>query len=161
MHPFPSLGTCEACEESQKESGEKSLGPHPFVPLVAAGAQVVVQLLRLSDSATPWPSLSFTISWSLLKLKSIESVMPSNHLVLCHPILLPSVFPSIKVFSNESALRIRWSKYWSFSISSFNEYSGLIFFRIDWFDLTVQGTLKSQHHNSRVSILICAQVISF
>ena len=90
---------------------------------------------------------SITNSWSLLKLMSIESVMPSNHLVLCHPLLLPpSIFPSIRVFSNESALRIRWSKYWSFSfsISSSNEYSGLISFRINWFDLlAVQGTLKS------------------
>ena len=90
---------------------------------------------------------------------SIESVMPSNHLILCHPLLLlPSIFPSIKVFSNKSALRIRWPKYWSFSfsISPSNEYSGLISFRIDWFDLlAVQGTLKSvlQHHSSKVPIL--------
>ena len=85
-----------------------------------------------------------TISWSLLKLMSIESVRPSNHLVLCHPpLLLPSIFPSIRVFSNESALRIRWPKYWSFSISPSNEYSGLISFRMDWLDLlAVQGTLK-------------------
>ena len=92
-------------------------------------------------------SLSFTISQSLLKLMPIESVMPSNHLILCHPLLLlPSIFPSIRVFSNESALHIRWPKYWSFSfsISPSKEYSGLIFFRIDWFDLlVVQGTLKS------------------
>ena len=90
-------------------------------------------------------SLSITISRSLLKLISIESVMPSNHLVLCHPLfLLPSIFPSIRVFSNESVLRIRWRKYWSFSfsISPSNEYSGLTSFRIDWFDLlAVQGTL--------------------
>ena len=103
-------------------------------------------------------SQSFTISWSLLKLTSIESVMPSNHLILCHPLLLlPSIFPSIRVFSNELALRISWSKYWSFSfsISPSNEYSGLISFRIDWFDLlAVQGTLKSllQHHSSKASI---------
>lgn len=85
--------------------------------------------------------LSFIISWSLLKLMSIESMMPSNHLILCRPLLLlPSIFPSIQVFSNESALCIRWPKYWSFSVSSSNEYSGLISFRIDWFDLfTVQG----------------------
>ena len=100
-------------------------------------------------------SLSFTISWSLLKLMSIESVMPSNHLVLCHPLLLlPSAFPSIRVFPNGSYLCIRWPKYWrfSFSISPPNEYSGLISFRIDWFDLlAVQGTLKSllQHHSSK------------
>ena len=100
--------------------------------------------------ATPWTaahqaSLSFTISQSLLKLMSIESVMPSNHLILCHPLfLLPSIFPSIRVFSNESALRIRWAKYWSFSISPSNEYSALISFRIDWFFLlAVQGSLKS------------------
>ena len=106
---------------------------------------------------TPWTpvgqaSLSFTISRSLLKLRSIELVMPSNHLILCHPLLLlPSVFPSIRVFSSESALCIKWPKYWSFSfsISPSNEYSGLISFRIDWFDLlAVQGTLKSllQHY---------------
>ena len=103
--------------------------------------------------------LSITNSWSLLKLMSIKSVMPSNHLVLCHLLLLPpSTFPSIKVFSNESALRIRWSKYRSFSvsISPSNEYPGLISFRIDWLDLrAVQGTLKSllQHHSSKASIL--------
>ena len=111
---------------------------------------------------TPWAavcqaSLSFTISWSLLKLMSIESMMPSNRLILCHP-LLPSIFPSIRVFSNKSAFCIRWPKYWSFgfSISTSNEYSGLIFFRIDCFDfLAVQGTLKSllQHHSSKASIL--------
>ena len=114
---------------------------------------------------TPWSaacqaSLSFTISWSLLKLMFIESVMLSNHLVLCHPLLLmPSIFPSIRVFSNELSFRLRWSKYWSFSISISNEYSGLISFRIDWFDLlAVQGILKSifQHHNLKVSILQCS-----
>ena len=87
---------------------------------------------------------------------SITSVMPSNHLILCHPLLLlPSVFPSITVFSNESVLHIRWPNYWSFSISSSSEYSGLISFRIDWFDLAVQGTLQSllQHHNSKAPIL--------
>ena len=113
---------------------------------------------------TPWTaahqaSLSITNSWSLLKLMSIESVMPSNHLILCCPLLLlPSVFPSIRVFSNELALHIRWPKQWSFSfsISPSNDYSGLIYFRIDWFDLlSVQGTLKSllQDHNSKASIL--------
>ena len=107
-------------------------------------------------------SLSFTISWSLLKLKSIESVMPSNHLVLCHSLLLPSsILPSIRVFSNESALHIRWPKDWSFcsSIGPSNEYSGLISFRFDWFDLlAVQVTLKSllQHHNSKTSIFQCS-----
>ena len=106
--------------------------------------------------------LSFAISWSLLKFMSIESVMPSNHLILWHSLLfLPSVFLSLRVFSNESALHIRWSKYLSFSfnISPSNENSGLIFFKIDWFDLlAVQGTLKSilQHHSSKASILWCS-----
>ena len=118
------------------------------------------------DSATQWTaahqaSLSIINSQSLLKLMFIELVMPSNHLILCHPILLPSIFPSIRVFSNESVLCIRWPKYWSFSfsISPSNEYSGLISFRMDWFDLlVVQGTLKSllQHHSSKVSILQCS-----
>ena len=114
---------------------------------------------------TPWTAarqashLAFTISWSLLKLMSIESVMPSTHLALYHPLLLlPSMFPSIRVFSNELALRIRWSKYWSFSfsISPSNEHSGPISFRIDWFNLlAVQRTLKNllQHHSSKASIL--------
>ena len=112
---------------------------------------------------TPWTaahqaSLSITNSQSLLKLMSIDSVMPSKHFILCRPLLfVPSIFPSISVFSNESALRIRWPKYWSFSISisSSNEYSGLISLRIDWLDLVVQGSLKSllQHHSSKVSIL--------
>ena len=106
--------------------------------------------------ATPWTAahqayLSITNSRSLLKFMSIESVIPSNHLILCHPLLLlPSIFPSIRVFSNESFLRIRWPKYWSFSfsISPSNEYSGLISLRIDWFDLlAVQGTLKSSPHH--------------
>ena len=113
---------------------------------------------------TPWTaarqaSLSFTITQSLLKLMSIESVMPSNYLILCHPLLLlPSAFPSIRVFSSGSVLCIRWPKDWSFSfsISPSNEYSGLISFRIDWLDLlTVQGTLNSllQHQSSKASIL--------
>ena len=101
--------------------------------------------------------MSITNSQSLLKLMSIESVMPSNHLILCRSLLLlPSIFPSIMVFSNEAVLHIRWPMYWSRSISPSNEYSGLISFRIDWFDLlSVQGTLKSllQHHSSKVSIL--------
>ena len=121
----------------------------------------------VSDSATPWTaahqaSLSITNSWSLLKLTSIELVMPSDYLILCRPLLLPpSTFPIIRVFSNESALCIRWPKYWSFSfiISPSNEYSGLISFRMDWLDLlAVQGTLKSllQHHSSKASILWCS-----
>ena len=96
--------------------------------------------------------LAFTISHSLLKLTSIELVMPSSYLILCHPLLLPSIFPSIRVFSNESALHIWWSKYWSFSMSPSNEHPGLISFRMDWLDLlAVQGTLKSllQHHSSK------------
>ena len=113
--------------------------------------------------------MSFTVPWSLLKLMSIEFVMPSNHIILCCPLfLLPSIFPSAKVFSNESALHIRWPKYWSFSITPFNEYSGLISFRTDWFNLlAVQGTLKSllQQHSSKASIPQCsaffkAQLIS-
>ena len=113
------------------------------------------------DCSTPG-FLSFTISWSLFKLTSIESVMLSNHLVLCCSLfLLPSTFPNIMVFSNKSAPRIRWPKYWnfSFSISLSNEYSGLISFRIDWFDLlAVQGTLKSlfQNHSLKASIFQCA-----
>ena len=118
---------------------------------------------------TPWTaahqaSLSITNSQSLFKLMSIPSVMPSNHLILCCPLLLlPSIFPSIMVFSNESVLCIRWPKYWSFSfsISPSNEYSGLTFFRIDWFDLlAVQGTLPSkslhQHHSLKASIFWCS-----
>ena len=118
-----------------------------------------VQLFAIPCTAPHEASLPFTISGSLLRLLSIESVMPFNHLVLCHPLLLPpSVFPSIRVFSNESVLCIRWLKYWSFSfsISPSNEYSGLISFRMDWLDLlAVQGTLKTllQHHSSRASVL--------
>ena len=106
--------------------------------------------------------MSITNSWSLLELMSTESLMPSSHLILCHPLLLPPlIFPSIKVFSNESVLHITWPKYWSFSfnISSSNEYSGLISFGMDWLDLlAVQGTLKSllQHHSSKASILRCS-----
>ena len=128
-----------------------------------------VQLLsRVWLFATPWTtarwiSLSVTNFQSLLKLMSIESVMPSNHLILCRPLLLPpSIFPSIRVFSNETVLCIRWPKYWSFSlsISPSNEYSGLISFRMDWVDLlAIQGTLKSrlQHHNSKAETLLCQQ----
>ena len=120
-------------------------------------AQSCLTLCNLMNCST---SLSITNSWSLLKLMSIGSVMPSNHLILCHPLLLlPSIFPSLRIFSNKSAVRIRWPKYWSFSfnISPSNEYSGLISFRIDWLDLlAVHGTLKSlpQHHSSKASILL-------
>ena len=124
----------------------------------------VQSLIHVQLFVTPWTaarqaSLSITNSQSLLKLMSIELVLPSNHLILCCPLLLsPSVFHSIRVFSNESVLCIRWPKYWSFSfsISPSNEYSGLIFFRVDWLDLlVVQGTLKSllQYHSSKTSVL--------
>ena len=131
--------------------------------------QISVQLSYsvMSNSVIPWTaahraSLSITNSLSLLKLMSIESVMPSNHLILCCPLLLQSsIFPSMRVFSNESALHIRCPKYWSFSfnISPSNEYSGFISFRMEWLDLlAIQGTLKShlQHHSSKASILQCS-----
>ena len=117
----------------------------------------------MSDTVLPHAacqaSLSITISWSLLKCMSIELVMPSNHLILRHPLLLPSIFPIIRVFSNESVLYIRWPKYWSFSNSPSNECSGLISLRIDWFDLlAVQETLKSllQDNSSKASVLWCS-----
>ena len=127
----------------------------------------VQSLSHVQLFATPWnaahqASLSITNLQSLLKLMSIELAMPSNHLIpRCPLLLLPSIFPSIRVFSDESALRIRWPKYWSFnfSISPSSEYSGLISFRIDWFDLlAVQGTLRSllQHHSSKAAILRCS-----
>ena len=130
---------------------------------VATGSSVQ-SLSRVQLFVSPWTaarqaSLSITNSWSLLKPMSIELVMPSNNRILCHPLLLlPSIFPSIRVFSSESLLHIRWPKNWhlSFSISPSNEHSGLISFRVDWFDLlAVQGTLKSlfQHHSSKVAIL--------
>ena len=118
----------------------------------------------MSDSATPWPAarqafLSITNSWSLLRLMSIESLMPSNHLIFCHPLPLPSIIPSNSIFSNVSTLCIRWPKYWSFSfsITPSNKYSGLISFRMDWFDLlAVQGTLKNlfQHHSFLLGLTI-------
>ena len=121
-----------------------------------------VQLFAIPWTATCQASLSITNSWSLLTLMSIKSVMPSSHLILCHPILLlPSIVSGIRLFSNESVLHMRRPKCWSFSfnISPSNEYSGLIYFRIDWFDLlAVQGTLKSllQHHSSKASTLSCS-----
>ena len=127
--------------------------------LVKLSCSVVSNSLRPPWTVACQASLSITNSWSLLKLMSIMSVMPSNHLILCCPLLLlPSIFSSISVFSSESVLRIKWPKYWSFtfSISPSNEYSGLISFRIDWLDLlAVQRTLKSllQHHSSKASIL--------
>ena len=122
-------------------------------------------LCRVQFFVTPWTaacqaSLPITHSQSLLKFMSIELVTPSNHLILCRPLLLlPSIFPSIRVFSNKSVLHIRWPEYWNFSISPSSEYSGLISFRMDWLDLlAVQGTLKSllQHHSSKASILWCS-----
>ena len=138
--------------------------PGLYIKLNSACCWCCCSVTAMSDSVTPWTaacqaSLSFTISQSLLKLMSVVLVMPSKHLILCHPLLLlPSVFPSIRVFSNKSALCIRWPKYWSFSfsISPSNEYSGLISFRIDWFDLfAVQRTLKGllQHHSLKASII--------
>ena len=136
--------------------------PHRIAMMIHFNSVKSLSCVRLF--ATPWTaacqaSLSITNSRSLPKLMSIELVMPSNHLILCHPLLLlPSVFPSIRAFANESALRIRWPKYWNFNfnISPTNEYPGLISFRMDWLDLlAVQGTLKSllQHHSSKASIL--------
>ena len=129
----------------------------------------VQSLSHIRHFATPWSaalqaSLPISSSQSLFQLVSIESVMPSNHLILCRPLLLlPSIFPSIRVFSKESVLHIRWPKYWSFSISPSNEYSGLISFRMDWLDLfAVQGTLKSllQYHSSKASMLWCSAFFS-
>ena len=136
---------------SQQKQGLESSSLSRFLPSLTLQFSSVQSLSRVRLFATPWAvtcqaSLSIN-SQSLPKLMSIESVMPSNHFILCHPLLLlPSIFPSIRVFSNESALCIRWPKYWSFSfsISPSDEYSGLISFRIDWLDLfAVQGTLKS------------------
>ena len=148
-----------------KHSGWLSLSFLPLCPFSS-----VQSLSRVRLFVTPWTaaqqaSLSITISWSLHKLMSIESVMSSNHLILCCLLLLlPSIFPSIRVFSNKSVLRIRWPKYWSFifNISHSNEYYGLISFRIDWVDLlAVQRTLTSslQHHSSKASILWCSVFI--
>ena len=133
-----------------------------FLEIVVVQPLSCVRLFATLWTAACQASLSITNSWNLLKLMSIESVMPCNHLTLCHPLLLlPSIFPSIGVFSNELALCSMWPKYWSFSfsISPCNEYSGLISFRIDWFDLfAVQGILKSllQHYSSKTSILWCS-----
>ena len=145
---------------------------HLGSPLGGFEALVVVvqSLSRVGLFVTPWTaacqaSLSFTNSWSLFKLMSIEWVMPSKHLILCRPhLLLPLIFPSIRVFSNESALSIRWTKYWIFSIniSPSTENSGLISLKFDWFDLlAVQGTLKSllQHHSSKASVLWCSAFV--
>ena len=140
---------------------------HKNQVILKSFSQSVQSLSRVWLFATPWTaaiqaSLSITNSWSPPKPMSIKSMMPSNHLILCRPLLLlPSIFPSIRVVSNESALRIRWPEYWSFSfnISPSNEHPGLISFRMDWLDLlVVQGTLESllQHHSSKASILQCS-----
>ena len=140
--------------------------PLLLTPIALVQFSSVQSLSHVRLFATPWTaacqaSLSITNSLSSLKLMSIESVMPSSHLILCLPLLLlPLIFPSIRVFSNESTLRMKWPKYWSFSfsISPFNEYSVLISFRMDWLDLlAVQGTLESllQHHSSKASVLRC------
>ena len=132
---------------------------HYSMPSSVSSVQLLthVQLFVTPWTAAHQASLSMTNSWSLLLLMSIDSVMPSNHLILCCPLLLPrSIFPSIRVFSSQSALCIRWPKYWSssFSISPSNEYSGLVSFRMDWLDLlAVQATLKSLYHSSKASIL--------
>ena len=139
----------------------------PFTTLVAVQFSSIHSLSCVRLFATPWiaahqASLYMTSSWNLLKLMPIESVMPSSHLILCHPLLLlPPIPPSIRVFSNESTLRMKWPKYWSFSfsISPSNEHPGLISFRMDWLDLlAVQGTLKSllQQHSSKASIFQCS-----
>ena len=133
-------------------------GNNLLLQIQSSECNICCSVTKLCLFATPWTaarqaSLSFTVSLSLLKLMSIESVMPSNHLILCRPLLLlPSIFPNIRIIYGESALRIRWPKYWSFSISPSNEYSGLISFRIDGFDL---HEIKSplQHHSSKASIL--------
>ena len=149
-------------ERAKREAGVWiNITPHVDPSFCCAVAQLCLTLCNPMDCRHQ-ASLSFTFSWSLFKLMSIESAMPSNYLILCHPfLLLTSIFPSILVFSNESALCIRWPKYWSFSFSirPINEYSGLIFLRIDWFYLlAVQETLKSllQHHSSKASILLCS-----
>ena len=155
-HPFPSAKPLPITSLSSR-----------ICLIESWSTDVSVQFSLVAQSCltlvTPWTtasqaSLSITNSWSPPKPMSIESVMPSNHLILCHPLLLlPSIFASIRVFSSESVLGIRWPKYWScsFSISPSNKYSGLISFRMDWLDLAVQGTLKSllQHRNSKASIL--------
>ena len=145
----------EMCSEWGPQQWKKRSGPYfhgPYIFIAERSVRLVFSCSVVSDSAIPWTaalqtSLSFSVSWSLLKLMFTESMMPSNHIILCHPLLLlVSIFPSIRVFSSESTVHIRWPKYWSFSfsISPSNEYSGFISFRIDWFDVfAVQGTLKS------------------
>ena len=146
--------------ELQHQSFQRIFRSDPHGVVVQSLSRV--QLSETSQAAACQASLSSTISWSCLRFMSIELVRPSNHLILCNPLLLlPSIFPRFRVFSNESALLIRWSKYWSFSIntSPSNEYSGLISFRMDWLDLlAAQGTLESllQHHSLKASVLWCS-----
>ena len=180
-HGFPGSHSLPISAGCSQESASNHIKPLDAVrPVLLQKHQKVSESLMVSEKTlqsvqllshvrlftTPWTtahqaSLTITNSRSLLKLMSIQLVMPSNHLILCHPLLLlPSIFPSIRVFSNEFVFQIRWPKYWSFSfsISPSNEYSGLISFRMDWLDLlAVQETLKSllQHHSSRSSILRC------
>ena len=152
----------EQCKERNLFSTDTYLAGHIQLTSHKVLAIIVQSLSCVWFFATPWTQHarlpSFAVSQSLLKFMSIESMLLSNHLLLCHPLLLPpSIFPSIRVFSNESALHIRWPKHWSFSFSNSpsNEYSGFMSFRIDWFDLlVVQGTLKSllQHHSLKASI---------
>ena len=160
---FPTQGLNPGFQHCRKVLYQLS---HQGSPKVLSDTSVHL-LSCVRPFAIPWTtahqaSLSITNSWNLPKLMSIESVMPSNHLILCHPLLLlPTIFHNIRVFSNESVLRIRWPKYWSFSfnISPSNEHPGLISLRMDWLDLlVVQGTLKSllQHHSSKASILLCS-----
>ena len=150
------------CGENNKKPKQSASPPFFLVCIQFSSVAQLRPTLGILWTAARQASLSITNSRNLLKLMSIESEMPSNHLILCCPLLLPpSIFPSIRVFSNESVLCIRWPKYWSFSfsISPSNEYSGLTSFRIDWLGLlAVQGTLKSllQHHSSKASILRCS-----
>ena len=153
-----------------REGWEQAVTSDCYYSQILQGSQLLFSVQSLSHVqlfVTPWTAahqvfLTTINSWSLLKLMSVELVMPSNHLILCRPLLLlPSIFPGIRVFSSKLVLCIRWLKYWSFSfsISPSNEYSGLISFRMDWFDLlAVQGTLKSllQHHSSKASVLQCS-----
>ena len=168
MSIFYFLGSILASMYSAQYNRHGSCNQESHILVGLTDKVVVVQLVsHVRLFVTPWTaahqaSLFITSSWSLLKLMSIESVMPSNHLILCCPfLLLSSIFPSIRVFPSESVLWIRWPKCWnfSFSISPSNEYSGLFSFRIDWFDfLVTQGTLKSlhQHHKSKASFLQCS-----
>ena len=149
--------------QAEGEGVIKWIGEEPWMLMVGVLESLnCVRLFAAPWTATRQASLSLTVSWFLPNFTSIESMMPSDHLILCRPLLLlPSVFPSIRVFSSESALRIRWLKYWSFSISPSSECSGLIFFRTDWFDLDIQGTLKSSLAPQFESIRSLALMITY